>query len=647
MKHLIIGTAGHIDHGKTSLIKALTQIDCDTHKEEKARGITINLGFAHIDFGEDFSAGIVDVPGHKDFIETMVSGASGIDLVIFVIAADSGIMPQTREHLNIVETLGIKHGIVVLTKCDLVDDDLLELVQLECEEEFAGSFLQNAPVIPTSSNTGRGIEELKEAIKKLSGAIEEKSNHGFFRMYIDRLFSLPGHGSVVTGSVINGKLDKSAELFLYPGEQKLKVRGIQRHGKPSDFVQAGDRAAINLPGLEKNQFGKGMLLCSRKLDSTELLDVQIRFYSGEKPLPKHSSILFLSGTFRSAARIHLLDKNQLITHETALAQVELEILSHCFTGDHFILRNSSNDKTLGGGIIIDHKPLRHRKSRQELLKMLTEISQALDDKKTIAPLLANEIKKRRKPVFLSELLDYFNLSNPIDNKLVKSIQNYSINVIGKEVYFAVTKELVRKKEDSILKAIKTYHKLNPLSDEGLKFNDLLGKCNLTQEAPDPDFLSHVLNRMVHKEVLLNINDSFASPDFVIQIDDKTKEQLEWLENFIRSYENQKPVLSEIKDQAERKRIHPNTLDKLLQYLVKKGKLYYYDGDYIHASFVDRSRKLLIDHLKETGRGVNEGEFRQLINGTKKIVHPLIGIFISEKIIRQDGFIIYLFDHRKK
>ena len=291
MRHLIIGTAGHVDHGKTALIKALTNIDCDTHKEEKERGITINLGFSHLDLPGGDSVGIVDVPGHKDFIRTMVAGAYGIDIAMLVVAADSGIMPQTEEHLRILEMLGVRHGVVVLTKADLVDKETLELAELEITEYLEGTSLENAPVVSVSSVTGEGLNELVQTIEQIIPVVEEKESGNLFRMYIDRIFNVKGMGFVVTGSVLEGSVKTGQDLYLLPGKsKKVKVRNIERHGAAVDAVFHGDRAALNLAGLKFEDYTRGMVLCNKQLDDTRLIDATIKVFDPASALPVWSSV---------------------------------------------------------------------------------------------------------------------------------------------------------------------------------------------------------------------------------------------------------------------------------------------------------------------------------------------------------------------
>ena len=336
MKHLIMGTAGHIDHGKTTLIKALTNIDCDTHKEEKQRKITINLGFAHLKLPNGNTIGIIDVPGHKSFINTMVSGATGIDFVLFTIAADSGVMPQTIEHLNIIKALNIQQIIVALTKIDLVDEDMIALAQEEIQELFEKNNFKNVPIIPVSSTSKKGIPELIENIEKISPLVKEKNDNGIFRMYIDRIFTVAGHGSVVTGSILSGKINIGETLYLLPSEKKLRVKNIQRHGENVNQTIAGDRAAINLSGLKKEDFKRGMLLSDQILNTSTMVDAYIELFPDSKAQLKNwSTLLFHSGTFESQIKMHLLDCNKLEKNEKAIVQIHLQKEAILFNKDRF------------------------------------------------------------------------------------------------------------------------------------------------------------------------------------------------------------------------------------------------------------------------------------------------------------------------
>ncbi|MBI4648644.1 MAG: selenocysteine-specific translation elongation factor [Bacteroidia bacterium] len=418
MKHLTIGTAGHVDHGKTALIKALTNVDCDTHKEEKLRGITINLGFTHFILPSSEKVGIVDVPGHKDFIHTMISGASGMDLVLLVIAADSGVMPQTIEHLNILEILGIKKGLVVLTKTDLVDEDLILLAIDEIKDFLKNTFFEFAPVIRVSSITGAGIDKLKDMIAKVAGETHERKKSGFFRMYIDRIFNVKGFGSVVTGTVINGKLDLAKQVFLLPGDKtkELKVRRIEKYGTATDTVEAGDRAAINLAGLEKNDFIRGMIISDTNLKATTIFDAKLSLFKNSRQLNLWSDVIFLCGTYESHARLHLLNKNEINGGENAIVQIHLDKPCILIYSDRFIIRNTSGTRTLGGGEIIDPFPLHHKRRSPELLENISKLAEG-----SITELIRTEVKKYLVPVTDRQIAETLNIpANEIYNICMES-----------------------------------------------------------------------------------------------------------------------------------------------------------------------------------------------------------------------------------
>jgi selenocysteine-specific elongation factor len=345
-KHVIMGTAGHVDHGKTALIRALTGFDCDTHQEEKRRGITINLGFTHLAIDDQNSIGIVDVPGHADFINTMISGAAGIDFVLLVIAADEGIMPQTYEHLEIMKLLQIKNGFVVLTKVDLVDDDLIELAMEEISEFKAGTFLENAPILPFSIVNNYGLEAIVSQIKSISDSVIPKSSEGIFRMYIDRIFSVQGFGTIVNGSVLSGKTSLQDDLFLLPENREIRIRNMQRHGKNVETIFAGDRGSLNIVGLKKNEFQRGMLLVNQPIKTTQLIDVRLSLFKNAKSLTVWNQVIFLLQTYKLMVKVHLLDKNSLRAGETAVAQLYLPVEIVALIEIHPILSHSAAARLL-------------------------------------------------------------------------------------------------------------------------------------------------------------------------------------------------------------------------------------------------------------------------------------------------------------
>src|SRR2546423_5374359 len=353
LKSIIVGTAGHIDHGKTALVRALTGVDADRLPEEKRRGITIDIGFADLDLG-DVKIGFVDVPGHERFVKNMLAGAHGIDLVALVIAADESVMPQTREHFDICRLLGVRQGLVVITKKDLVDEELLQLVHVETEELIAGSFLQGAPILAVSSRTGEKIEDLKTALRELGLHVPERSSEFITRLPIDRAFTMRGFGAVVTGTLIAGEINEGDELELLPASAQVRVRGVQVHGTAIKQAHAGQRTAINLGGVEAAAIERGMLLATpHRLRPTQVVDASVQLLNNApRALRSRQRVRVHNGAAEVLARVRVLEANAEISPgQQGLAQLRFEAPLAGAAGDRFIVRAYSPQVTIGGGTI--------------------------------------------------------------------------------------------------------------------------------------------------------------------------------------------------------------------------------------------------------------------------------------------------------
>jgi selenocysteine-specific elongation factor len=373
-RDLILGTAGHIDHGKTSLVKALTGIDCDRLPEEKARGITIDIGFANLDLG-DFRLGIVDVPGHERFIKNMLAGATGVDLAVLVVAADDSVMPQTREHLEILRLLGLRHGVITLTKCDLADDTTREVVELEVRELVHGSFLENAPIIRTSAHTGEGIAALKAAIADACRHVEERTGQDWFRMAIDRSFIVQGHGTVVTGSVTSGSVHVGDELEWQPRGDKVRVRSLQNHDRPSEELHRGQRAAINLAGVHHEDVIRGQELATPGyLVPSRVLTLRLHCLRDmRRPIKHRAPVRFHLGTSEIMGILSLLDRDSVEPGGWGLAQVFLEEPATATWGQPFVIRGSSATQTLGGGQVLQPVAKKIRRRHLEMLERIERL----------------------------------------------------------------------------------------------------------------------------------------------------------------------------------------------------------------------------------------------------------------------------------
>ncbi len=363
MKKVVIGTAGHIDHGKTALIKALTGIDCDRLKEEKERGITIELGFAYYRFGDDILVGIVDVPGHERFVRHMVAGAWGIDMVLFVVAADESIMPQTREHMDICELLGVERGIIAITKKDLVDAEMVDLVVEEVKDMVKGRFLEGAPIIPVSSTTGENIDLLREEIRRKATEIDGRSREGIFRLPVDRVFTIKGFGTIVTGTCISGSVHPGEEVEIYPSGKSARIRTVQAYHEEVKEAGAGQRVALNLQGVEKQEIERGTivgrpgtLLLTSRIDAT-LRYLKLPF----KPIKNNTILRFHIATAQVEARLILLDRAELEPGQEAFVQFSFFEPIVILPGDRYIMRGSYAIQTLGGGTVLDIAPGRHKR----------------------------------------------------------------------------------------------------------------------------------------------------------------------------------------------------------------------------------------------------------------------------------------------
>jgi selenocysteine-specific elongation factor len=362
MRSLIVGTAGHIDHGKSALVRALTGVDPDRLKEEKERGITIDLGFAHLDLGEGLVASFIDVPGHERFVRNMLAGAHGIDAVLLVVAADESVMPQTREHFHICRLLGIPRGLVALTKCDAADADMEALAEMEVRELAAGSFLEGAPILRVSARTGQGLEALKDALRVLARAAPPRPGEGLLRLPVDRAFTLRGFGTVVTGTLVSGTLAVGEEIEVLPAGRRARVRGLQVHGAPAERVEAGHRTAANLSGLDVHELARGDVLTRPgTLRATSIVEAELTLLPGERALKDQARVRVHIASAEVLARVRVLEAAAVPAGTTARVQLRLESPSVAGRGDRLVLRSYSPAVTIGGAVVVD--PLAGKRRR--------------------------------------------------------------------------------------------------------------------------------------------------------------------------------------------------------------------------------------------------------------------------------------------
>ncbi len=632
MKHLIMGTAGHIDHGKTALVKALTGIECDTHREEKQRGITINLGFAHINLSDQESIAIIDVPGHKDFIHTMVAGASGIDFVLMVIAADSGTMPQTREHLQIMQMLEVTHGIIALTKIDTVDEETVEIAVEDIKDFTKDTFLENAPILPVSSMTGKGIPEIKKAIRSCSEKVSERSRHDLFRLFIDRIFTVSGFGTVVTGSVIEGILKPEDKVFLLPTEKKLRVRRLERHGKEVPSVVAGDRASLNLVGLSRSDYKRGMVITNKLIKSTAMIDVQLTLFPQTRRIDIWSSAIFLLGTFESQVKIHLLDRNSAQGGDTFIAQIHLPQPCIIQMGDRFIVRSTSNDLTLGGGHVIDQLPLHHRRRPQKLIDTLTTIASG-----SLSERIAIEIRKSKTVLTIEEVAQRLHetvtaVSESIANTLPDDIRLFTEG----EKPFVITEDQLLDYERILVKSINIYHQKYPMESSGKSLKECVGIVGLSGYKEGETFIAQLLADCEKRNIFRKVDATWVCADHEVVISDEFKTQTEQVNSYFKELGLKVAPPSEITEMARRNNIDGSTLQQILRHLVQKKLFIASEGEYVHAQIVESVRMTLLKKLAETPQGLTVAEFRDLIADNRKICLRLFAIYDAEGITIRKG-----------
>ncbi|MDY0042996.1 MAG: selenocysteine-specific translation elongation factor, partial [Desulforhabdus sp.] len=463
MKQVILGTAGHIDHGKTSLIRALTGIDTDRLKEEKLRGITIELGFAYADLPNGERLGIVDVPGHERFVRHMVAGATGIDLVALIVAADEGVMPQTREHMEICQLLRVKKGLVALTKIDLVEDpEWIDMVKEDVAEFLMGTFLENAPIVPVSAATGEGLDQFREELSRLVSEVEPRGSDGPFRLSVDRVFSMRGFGTVVTGTSISGRLRVGEPVVVYPSGHKAKVRGVQVHNDEVQEILPGQRTAINLQSTERALIQRGNVVATPgALVPSHLLDVHLELLSSSpRALKNRAKIRFHTGTAEHLATIVLLDNEELKPGEKAFAQIRLDEPIAVLRADRYVVRSYSPVMTIGGGTILHPMPHKHKgHGKLEAAKALDILLQGDDP----AIILWHILDAGWGGLSEQELRIRSNVpTKPFDKTLQQFVSQKKAILFDKENRRLIHPEVLAKLKEMIFESLTDYHTRFPL-----------------------------------------------------------------------------------------------------------------------------------------------------------------------------------------
>ncbi|MCM2357498.1 MAG: selenocysteine-specific translation elongation factor [Geobacteraceae bacterium] len=628
MKHLILGTAGHIDHGKTSLVKALTGTDTDRLKEEKARGITIELGFAHLDLPGGIELGIVDVPGHERFVRSMVAGVGGMDLVMLVIAADEGVMPQTREHLEICQLLGVKKGLVALTKTDMVDPDWLGLVAEEVRDYLAGSFLAAAPIVPLSSRTGEGIDRLKSELARLAGEVEEKKGEGPFRLPVDRVFTVTGFGTVVTGTLLSGEIGVGDEVEVLPAGLPCRVRGIQTHGRKSDKGSAGQRVAVNLQGVEHSEIFRGDIVVPRGIyRPTRIVDARLNYLPSAPRELKHRATLRLhSATYEVPAKVVLIDRDLLQPGESAHVQLRLAKPVLLLPGDPFVLRTYSPQATLAGGTVLDPAPPRRRRRSSEALALLEAIETGEDSEKIRLMVVASLLSG----LSLEELVNRTGMSvRRIETSLATLLSAGELIQVVKEPRIFLSRQAFSTLKGRLHAELQAFLRDNPMK-EGM------GKEELKSRIPrrsDPRFFGPCLLSLEKEGKAVADRDLVNLPGRKSGVVAEQVDLQAGIGTMLHKCGMEPPTIKEFCDAL---RCTEKEALEHLNFLTREGKAVKVKSDIFYAAEPFAAiREKLVAHLRKSGE-ITPPEFRELTGLSRKFMIPLLEYFDSEKLTIRVG-----------
>jgi selenocysteine-specific elongation factor len=637
MNDVIVGTAGHIDHGKSALVLALTGTDPDRLAEEKRRGITIDLGFAHLDLGNGVRVGFVDVPGHERFVRNMLAGASGIDLVLLVVAADESVKPQTREHFEICKLLGVQRGLVALTKRDLVDADLLETVRLEVREFVAGSFLEGAPVVAVSARTGEGLGELREELVRLSVAIGARPADSPARLPVDRSFVIHGFGTVVTGTLAAGRIEKDAELELFPGGRKLRVRGIQVYNAPAGEARAGQRTALNLASIEASEVARGMVLASPGVfKAGNRLDCALELLASASPLKQRSRVHFHSGTFESVAEVVLLEGRELKPAQRAYVQLRLAETGLFLPGDHFIVRQFSPVTTIGGGVVLQSHPPRHRSGDPRVKEFLEQFERG-------GPEARLELSVREAgEMTMFDLTARTGWSAAEVSRHAKGlVEARRLVMLGQPPAFVFHAEYFKAVATATLAALEAFHAHNKLV-RGVAKEELRGRLMvrngnsvsaLAGRAPSPHLFNAVLQALVAQSKVEIDREAVRQAGRAVQL---SSDESAAKESIASAFEKSGLTVPSATEVLGRLPVDRARAEKIFQILLREKTLVKVsDGLVFHRSALDRLRALLADRKARTAR-IDVAAFKEMTGVTRKYAIPLLEYLDRERLTRRQG-----------
>ena len=629
MKNIIVGTAGHIDHGKTTLIKALTGRNTDRWEEEQRRGITIDLGFTYFDLKNGDRVGIIDVPGHEKFINNMVAGVVGMDLVLLVVAADEGIMPQTREHMDILGLLGIKKSILVINKCDLVDEEWLELVEEEIQEELEGTFLEGAPVVKVSAATGQGLDELTDTIQQLmSDEVVAKDIQTIPRLPIDRAFTLSGFGTIITGTLISGTITREDVLEMYPIGKECKIRNIQVHGQNQDKCYAGQRVAINLSNVKKKEIRRGCVLAPKNsMKNTDLLDVKLKVLEDSmRILTNHERLHLYTGTSEILCRAVLLDKEQIGPGEEGLVQLRLEEEIAVKRGDRFVVRFYSPMETIGGGIVLEPNPVRKKRFDAQAIEELKK-----KESGSLGDVMELQIKEHGDTMItLAELAKV--MAHSVD-ELKEYLEE--LEESGTIFVFPMKKDTYLWHRDSefavrqkIEETLQKYHSEHPYR-YGMKKAEI---HNTFLKKIKPNIFDAYIERMTGENVYGRREEYLSLPGYEVLRDAMYLQTEKLIEDTFEKAGYDFVRFSEI----DFGKIPRQTAEDVVLMMIDEGKVLRINEEmFTMKHLMDEAKEKIQNHLKEENL-ITIAQVRDMFSTSRKSAKPILEYMDSIKVTKKTG-----------
>ena len=628
MKQIILGTAGHIDHGKTSLIKAVTGINTDRLKEEQIRGITIELGFAHMELPGGERIGIVDVPGHEKFVKNMVAGATGIDMVAMIIAADEGVMPQTREHLEICALLGIRHGLVVLTKSDLVDEEWLELVTEDVSQFVKGTFLEGKALVPVSCVTGKGLPEFVKAVDELTAVIPPRSSAGIFRLPVDRVFTMKGFGTVITGTLISGRVQVGDTIMIYPSGITSKVRGIQVHNESVNEAGAGMRTAVNFQGLEKASVSRGQVLSMPDmLVPSYMLDVSLHFlHSNKKAVRNRTRVRFHAGTGEIPGILILPDREELLPGETAAVQLRLDSPVALVRDDRFVIRSYSPVRTVGGGYVLNPAPPKHKRFKPEVIEGLRTLSEGKPEEIISYHIDASDYRG----LSFSDLRIMTSLpEKQLDQTLQGLLSKRTVIQADKENRIYIHSRGFEKIKKETQEYLDAYHKANPLKP-GMSREELRSKFPSEMSTK---LFTLILNQLIKDKEIVLEEDTVRLAAYTVSLQ---ADQADVREKILDAYIKGGLTPPYFKELDKTLGIDSAQAYDVLMLLTDEGKIIKVKEDlYFHADAVNNLKEKTIAFLT-ANEDMSAPQFKDIAGVSRKFLIPLLEYFDSKHLTIRVG-----------